>query len=276
MKERISHGFASPKGSRETMVEARWEARNEAGICHTSIDAERATRADVVTAAVPRGVVLGLFSRKERWGFSWKGRLLVLLLLIGLATWFVYGVHPFLAVTHRVDTDVLVVEGWVHEYAIRSAISEFQSGHYQRVFTTGGPVAGMGGYTNDYNTSASLGAGRLKTAGLSPDLIQMVPSRVNERDRTYSAAVALRNWFRERHVTVHGINVVTEDVHARRTRLLFQRALGNDISVGVIAVPNPDYDASRWWRYSEGVRDVVSESVAYLYARLLFFPRGDP
>jgi uncharacterized SAM-binding protein YcdF (DUF218 family) len=278
MKESISHRFASPKESRETMVEARWAAktaRNECGICERPVNAERPTRADVATAAVPRRVALGLFSRKERWGFSWKGRLLVLLLLIGLATWFVYGVHPFLAVTHRVDTDVLVVEGWVHEYAIRTAISEFQSGHYQRVFTTGGPVAGIGGYSNDYNTSASLGAGRLKAAGLSPELVQMVPSRVNERDRTYSAAVALRNWFRERHVTVHGINIVTEDVHARRTRLLFQRAMGNHTAVGVIAVPNPDYDASRWWRYSEGVRDVVSESVAYLYARLFFFP-SDP
>lgn len=218
----------------------------------------------------------GFVNRKERWSLSWKGRLLVLLLLIGLATGFVYAVYPFLALTQRVDTDILVVEGWIHEYAIRSAISEFQSGHYQRVFSTGGPVVGMGGYTNDYNTSASLGAGRLKAAGLSPDFIQMVPSRVSERDRTYSAALALRNWFRERHVTVHGINIVTEDVHARRTRLLFQRALGNHTVVGVVAVPNPDYDARRWWRYSEGVKDVVSEGAAYIYARLLFFPRGDP
>ena len=54
MKMRISPGFASPKGSLETMVEARGEAkraRNEGGICRTSIDAERPTRADVVTAA---------------------------------------------------------------------------------------------------------------------------------------------------------------------------------------------------------------------------------
>jgi uncharacterized SAM-binding protein YcdF (DUF218 family) len=217
----------------------------------------------------------GLLNRKERWGFSWKGRLVVVLLLVGLAISFVYGAYPFLAVTHRVDTDVLVVEGWIHQYAIRTATDEFQSGHYQRVFTTGGPIAGMGGYTNDYNTSASVGAGRLKAAGLSSEFVQIVPSHVNELDRTYSAAVALRNWFREHRVTVHGVNVVTEDAHARRTRLLFQRALGNHIAVGVIAVPNPDYDAKRWWRYSEGVREVVSESVAYLYARLLFFP-SDP
>jgi len=194
------------------------------------------------------------------------------LLVIGLATSFMYGAYPFLAVTHRVNTDALVVEGWVHQYAIRAAINEFKGGHYQRVFTTGSPIVGMGGYTNDYNTSASLGAGRLRAEGFSPDLIQMVPSRVSDRDRTYSAARALRDWFSEHHATVRGINVVTEDVHSRRSRLLFQEAFGPSVKVGIIAVANPDYDANHWWRYSEGVRDVVSESVAYLYAKLFFWP----
>jgi uncharacterized SAM-binding protein YcdF (DUF218 family) len=93
-----------------------------------------------------------------------------------------------------------------------------------------------------------------------------------DRDRTYSSAVALRNWFRERNMAVLSINVVTEDVHARRTRLLFEKALGHDVAVGVIAVANPDYDSRRWWRYSAGVKDIVSETAAYVYARLLFYP----
>ena len=214
----------------------------------------------------------GLVNRRERWGLSWKGRLVIGLLIVGLATGLTYGLYPFLAVTHRVNTDALVVEGWVHQYAIRAAINDFNAGHYQRVFTTGGPIAGMGGYTNDYNTSANLGAGRLRAEGFSPDLIQMVPSRISDRDRTYSAAQALRDWFRENHVTLRGINVVTEDVHARRSRLLFQEAFGRGVKVGIIAVPNPDYDASRWWRYSEGVRDVISESVSYVYVKLFFWP----
>jgi uncharacterized SAM-binding protein YcdF (DUF218 family) len=100
----------------------------------------------------------------------------------------------------------------------------------------------------------------------------MVPSRVMDHDRTYGSAIALRNWFREHNMPVRSINVVTEDVHARRTRLLFQKALGHDVVVGVIAVPNPDYDAKRWWRYSEGVKDVFAESAAYIYARLFFDP----
>jgi uncharacterized SAM-binding protein YcdF (DUF218 family) len=222
--------------------------------------------------ARPNTRLFGLVTRKERWGFSWKGWLLALGLLIGLAISLVWNIYPFLAVTQRVDTDVLVVEGWVPQYAIRAAITEFHSGHYQRLFTTGGPITGMGGYTNDYNTSASLGATRLRAAGLDPNLIQMVPSRVSERDRTYGSAVALRDWFQEHRLDVHAINVVTEDVHARRSRLMFQKALGPGVKVGVIAVPNPDYDSGQWWRYSEGVKEVVSEGVAYVYARVFFWP----
>ena len=74
------------------------------------------------------------------------------------------GIYPFLAITHRVNADVLVVEGWIHEYAIRAAAEEFRSGSYRRVFTTGGPVVGIGRYINDFQTSASVGADLLKKA----------------------------------------------------------------------------------------------------------------
>ena len=134
----------------------------------------------------------------------------------------------------------------------------------------------MGGYTNDYNTSAGVGAGRLKAAGLSPQFVQMVPSRINDRDRTYSAALALHNWFREHHAGVQSINVVTEDVHARRSRLLFQKAFGPGVKVGIISIPNPDYDSIHWWRYSEGVKEIISEGAAYIYARLFFYPADSP
>jgi uncharacterized SAM-binding protein YcdF (DUF218 family) len=117
-----------------------------------------------------------------------------------------------------------------------------------------------------------VGAELLKKWGLPDERLQMVPSRVMDRDRTYGSAVALRKWFREHNTPVSGINVVTEDVHARRTRLLFQKALGDKVSVGVIAIQNPDYDARRWWRYSTGLKEVVSEVAAYVYARLLFYP----
>ncbi len=183
-----------------------------------------------------------------------------------------FGIHPFLAETDRVDSNSLVVEGWIHEYAIQSAVKEFKDGHYERVFATGGPVEGNGGYTSDAYTSASVGAGRLKKFGVPAESVQMVPSRVMDRDRTYGSAVALRNWLGEHNIALHSINVITEGAHARRTQLLFQKAFGDDVKVGVISVSSPDYDANRWWHYSEGVREIIGETIAYAYAKLFFHP----
>lgn len=214
----------------------------------------------------------GILRRKERWGLSWRGWLLVASVGLVAAYLVFLNVYPFLAVTDRGNTNILVVEGWINEYAIRAGAKEFKMASYQRLFTTGGPENGSGGYTNDYNTSASVGADLLKKAGIPDESLQMVPSHVIGRDRTYSSAIALRNWFRGQNASVHSINVVTEDVHARRTRLLFQKAFGTKVAVGVIAVPNRDYDPKYWWRYSEGVKDVFAEGVAYIYAKFFFYP----
>jgi uncharacterized SAM-binding protein YcdF (DUF218 family) len=236
----------------------------------TSRDSSTATVTSPLAQTVSRRAFYGLFECKERWSFSWRGRLIVAFALLLVGALLLKGVYPFLAITHRVDADVLVVEGWVHKYVIQAAAGEFSRGSYRHVFSTGGPVTGSGGYVNDYQTSASVGASLLKNAGLPPTVVQMVPSRVMHRDRTYGSAVALREWFRAHNMAVQSVNVMTENAHARRTRLLFEKALGKNVTVGIIAVPNPDYDKGRWWWYSEGVKDVGSEALAYIYARLFF------
>ncbi len=107
-------------------------------------------------------------------------------------------------------------------------------------------------------TSASVGADLLRKAGVPDESLQTVPSRMIDWKTTYSAAIALRDWIRKREPSVQRINVVTEDTHARRTRLLFQKAFGRDVQVGIIAVANVDYPANQWWHYSEGLKTVVS------------------
>lgn len=224
------------------------------------------------SSARPPRACWGIFLCKERWGLSWRGWLLLTSVSLVTAYFAFLNIHPFLAVTHRVNTNVLVVEGWIPKYAIGRGAEEFKKGFYERIFTTGGPENGNGGYTNDYNTSASVGAEILKKFGIPDDLIQVVPSRVMGRERTYSSAVALRDWFWEHNTPVHNINVLTEGAHARRTRLLYQKAFGRNVTVGIIAVSNPDYNPTQWWRYSDGVREVIGESIAYMYARFLFYP----
>src|SRR4029077_4029547 len=234
---------------------------------------ERGTRRLESTSSPRQSALGGLLVRQYRWGLSGRAKFCLLIIVVTFAVIVFLNLYPFLAITERVDTDVLVVEGWVHSYAIRVGAEEFNSHSYQRVFTTGGPVVGNGGYINDYQTAASVGAGLLKKAGIPAELVQMVPSHVIGRDRTYSSAIALRDWLREHDVEVRSLNIVTEGAHARRTRLLFEKALGPGIDVGVIAVNSPDFNAKRWWRYSEGVEDVIDEGVAYVYAKFFFSPK---
>lgn len=137
----------------------------------------------------------GCFNRRERWGLSLRGwcGLLAMTGIVGV-TW-VLNVHSFLAHTERVDTKILVVEGWAQEYVMRAAIAEFNAGHYEKVYTTGCPIPGTDGDVNDTNTFACQGAQLLVRCGLPGNRIEMVPSHVKVRDRTYGSAMALRAYF---------------------------------------------------------------------------------
>jgi uncharacterized SAM-binding protein YcdF (DUF218 family) len=225
-----------------------------------------------LTSPLTKHALFGLFDQKPRWSLSLRGWFFLVAFLATIGVIVFFGIHPFLSPTERLTTDIMVVEGWVHKNVIQAAAAEFTNSSYHRVFVTGGPVHGSSGYVNDFNTSASVGADLLKAAGLSGEVVQMVPCRNKDRDRTYSAAIALRDWLHTNNVSIRRVNVVTEGVHARRSRLLFREALGPEISVGIISVPDEEYPPTRWWRYSEGVKDVISEAAAYIYARLFFHP----
>ena len=66
--------------------------------------------------------------------------------------------------------------------------------------------------------------------------------------------------------------MITGGPHARRSRLMFEKALGKGVTVGVMAIPANDYDERHWWHSSQGVRIIIGEALAYAYARLLFYP----
>lgn len=198
--------------------------------------------------------------------------MIFVLAALGITFIVLHGVYPFLAVTDRIETKTMVVEGWMDQTDLAQAVDEFRHGKYNRVFTVGGPVHGIRRYVNDHSTGAYITAQSLIVLGLPREVVQCVPSHIKERDRTYGSATALRKWTDGHHIAVSDFIIVTEDVHARRSRLLFRRAFGNGVKIGVIALPNTDYDAGHWWRYSEGVKDIVSEGAAYIYARFFFYP----
>src|SRR5215471_6220432 len=77
----------------------------------------------------------GILVRKESWRLSGLGRLILAIATAALVTWVFFEVYPFLAITNAESTDTLVVEGWVHDYALSIAAKEFKTNPYKRVFT---------------------------------------------------------------------------------------------------------------------------------------------
>jgi hypothetical protein len=213
----------------------------------------------------------GLQKRKEKWALTWRGRFVALAALAILAVIFVLKVHPFLAVTERVETQYLVVEGWIPNYALEESIAEFRSKPYVKIFTVGAnPLSGVNVEKKD---SVAVGAAaRMKWMGVSPDLIQPVPAHIKYRNRTYESALALRKWLEDNHEPVTSFNLVTVGPHARRSRLLFEKAFDGQVRVGIISVEDREYDPNHWWKYSEGVKEVIGEGVGYVYARFIFHP----
>jgi uncharacterized SAM-binding protein YcdF (DUF218 family) len=217
-----------------------------------------------------RRLLGGMLVRRERWSLSWWGRLLALTVLVVLALFIGSKAHQFLALSSPVPAEVLIIEGWIPDYALDEAVAVFRGEKHRTLLTSGG-ITRDGWRDVPKYTAAQWAETRLRRRGITNDLFA-VPCRVERADRTYHSALAVRGWFETNGAAPKAVNVITLGPHARRTRLLFQKALGDNIKVGIIALEDRDYDSKHWWRSSDGTRQVVGEMLAYLYARLFFFP----
>ena len=211
--------------------------------------------------------VAALFVRRERWTLTWTGRLLILTSVAALTAILARGLCAFLAITSPAGGQFLVVEGWLPAYAYREAAAQFRKGGYQKII-----AAGV--FKEDWEAGGELrehfGGEKLIGFGVPSDLVVTASSGEVQLDRTFHAAMAVKRWLQEQGLRTTSIDVVTIGPHARRSRLLYENALGNEVKVGVIAVEDRLFDPNHWWRSSAGVRVVVGESIAYLYARIFF------
>lgn len=177
----------------------------------------------------------------------------------------------FLTVNDSIPGGVLVVEGWVPAYAAREALEEFRRNHYSGIYATGEPMEDGNPYIG-YANYAELTVARLTEAGAAPDILHAVPAPSVGKDRTYAMASALKKRLEADGVSTAKINVVSVGPHSRRSRLLYQYAFGPTSQIGMIAITDREFDPKHWWKSSNGVRSVISEAIAYCYARFLFRP----
>ncbi|MBD2123346.1 ElyC/SanA/YdcF family protein [Trichocoleus sp. FACHB-262] len=209
-----------------------------------------------------------LIQRREVWLPTLQGWAVIFLSLLMMLGWAIANIHPFLAVTAPIPANILVVEGWLPDYAVEEAIAEYQRGSYEKLITTGTPLS-RGYYLAEYKNFAELTAATFLALGFDPKQLVAVPTPKAEKDRTYTSAITLRKWLSASGLRITGVNLFTLGTHTRRSWLVFRQALAPTVHVGAIAVEPRAYDVEHWWRSSEGVRTVISEVIAYLYARFV-------
>lgn len=215
----------------------------------------------------------GLLIRREVWLPSWRLVLGMLLVFGGAGLIGIRGLCLFLSQNIRVGGPVLVMEGWPPDFVVEATVAEFRRGGYDRILVTGGAIP-KGRPLSQWKSYAEVGATTLHRLGVPAEKIIPIPGGEVDRDRTFDSALELRRWMLREGGIPPAVQVVTCGPHARRTRMMFQAALGPGTRVGMIAVPDPAYPAAHWWINSIGFRETIAETVAYTYARFWFRAPG--
>ena len=214
-----------------------------------------------------------LFRRRQVWVPTlWGGVAIAIAVGVGLL---VSGsrIHGFLAPNEPVGgARVLVVEGWLSPDELDQALATCRSGGYPLVLTTGGPIA----HEFDRFDSAASYAERARSflvlRGLPADGVIAVPAPATAQDRSFQNALMVREWATLSGVDPVAIDVFSSGVHGRRSRALHRLALGTGVRVGILSSRPSAYDPETWWRTSAGTKEVLTETIAWLWTALFFQP----
>ena len=121
----------------------------------------------------------------------------------------------------------------------------------------------------NYHSVAALAARELISGGILENQIVILPASEKARNRTFNSAMAVRNWFDSSRIKPVPVNVFTENIHARRTHLLYSKALGLEREeTGVISVTGNSGDTRQNNKITN--KNIISELTGYLYYRFLF------
>lgn len=207
----------------------------------------------------------------ERKWYERKRTWLLVLLVLGLVTWFAR-----YKVLHAMGACLIVEDELSHADAIYVlGGSPFDRGSHAAVLLLNGvaPLA----YSTGSNCSSILKAeGREVSeaavtrmaairAGASPQRILPFPFGTS----TFEEAQGVL--YHARSLGLDTIVVLTTDFHTRRVGKVFRkRFAGSGIQVLVASAPSSDYDPDQWWNSEQGLLMVNNEYVKSLFYALKY------
>lgn len=210
-----------------------------------------------------------LYRKTQIWLPTIWGWLLLLSSLLVLCMFGARIIYTFLAPNEPIGAHMLIVEGWLAPKELDQAIQAFKAGNYSRIVTTGGPTEWP---ETRYGNYAVMAADYIAQHGVPRDAIVVVPAPPSAQERTFLSAVMLRESAHRLGITLDAIDLYSSGAHARRSRLLFQMALGPKVPVGVIAAKPDGYDPKAWWLTSKGVESMVFQSIGLVWVKCCFWP----
>ena len=181
-------------------------------------------------------------------------------------------IPTYLSPNEPVQSKILVVEGWLPDFAMKRALKEFYKGKYQFIITTGVKIPN-GTYLAEYPTNAELGRAVLIRYGLDSNLVFSAPAPDVYLDRTYTSALALKKWFTQKGLKPANFNLYSMGAHTMRSWYLFRLAFKDwNTEVGIINTPDLSYNAKHWWKSSKGLRTIPSEALGFFFVYFFFYP----
>lgn len=180
-----------------------------------------------------------------------------------LVTVWVNSGEQFLELTKRLPANVLVVEGWIGREGIRAAVAEFKGSGYRYIVASGGLTSGP--WEDQLSSYAKMAADEMLRLGIPKEKIVVATADYTESHRTFESAITVWRVLRSAAILPKAVNIFTFGPHARRSGLVFAKVLSPSINVGVIAWTPAEYRTEPWWRSSKRSRELLEETVGFLY-----------
>jgi len=121
---------------------------------------------------------------------------------------------------------------------------------------------------NNITSGAENARVRLILKGIDSSLITAVPAERVRINRTFSSALAFREWVKLNNADIKGINIVSMGPHARRTWMTYNKVLNNKYEIGIISVPDNTVQSS----HIRMVIKTLRETLGLLYYRIILIP----
>jgi hypothetical protein len=121
---------------------------------------------------------------------------------------------------------------------------------------------------NNFNSCAELARNWLLSKSIDSSLIIAVPGERVSINRTLTSALAFRDWLKTTNIDIKGINIISLGTHARRTWMIYNKILNEKYAIGIISLPDYNYNHSRIYRLFKTIR----ESLGIIYYWFILIP----